>query len=298
VSAGPLRRLALFVSCALGAALAAPLPAQFMTGRRVDQDRERGAALAAERLVREVGFDQNLGAALPLEARFRDESGREVRLGDYFGRGRPVLLAFVYYRCPMLCTLVADGVASSFKGIPFVPGREFEVVFLSIDPEDTPERAAAKKDAALARYGAAETAAGWHFLSGDAEAIAAATGAAGFRYVRDAGSGEYAHAAGLVLATADGRISRYVFGIDYAPRDLKLALVEASEGRIGGVVDRLLLLCYHYDAAMGRYTAVSMLALRLLAAATLAALVCYVLFSLSRERRARRRLAAGGAASV
>jgi protein SCO1/2 len=269
-----------------------------MTGRRVEQDRERGAALAAERLVREVGFDQNLGGALPLEARFRDETGREVRLGDYFDAGRPVLLAFVYYRCPMLCTLVADGVAASFKGIPFVPGRDFDVVFLSIDPEDDPERAAAKKQAALARYGAPETAAGWHFLSGDARAIAAATEAAGFRYVRDAASGEYAHAAGIVLATAEGRISRYLFGIDYAPRDLKLALVEASAGKVGGLVDRLLLLCYHYDAAMGRYTAVSLLALRLLAGATLAALAGYVVFSLTRERRARRRLAAGGAVPV
>jgi len=280
----------------LAAALAAPLPAQFMTRGPRDARAEGVDPLSAQKIVAEVGFDQRLGERLPLEAEFRDEAGKPVRLGDYFG-DKPVLLALVYYHCPMLCTMISNGVASSFKGIPFEPGREFEVVFVSFDPTDTPERAAEKKAAAVERYGKAGTAPGWHFLTGDAASIAALTSATGFRYVKDESNGEFAHAAGVMVATPDGRLARYVFGIDYAPKDLKLALVEASEGKIGGVVEKLLLLCYHYDTALGRYTAVSMLWLRIAAAGTLAALVLLIAFFLLRERRARR-LAAGGAASV
>lgn len=281
----------------LAAALAAPLPAQFMTRGPRDARPEGVDPLTAQRIVSEVGFDQRLGERLPLAAGFRDETGRAVRLGDYFG-DKPVLLALVYFHCPMLCTMITNGVASSFKGIPFEPGREFEVVFVSFDPTDTPEQAAVKKAAAVDRYGKAGSAPGWHFLTGDADSIAALTAAVGFRYVKDEANGEFAHAAGVMVATPDGRLARYVFGIDYAPKDLKLALVEASEGRIGGVVEKLLLLCYHYDTALGRYTAVSMLSLRITAAATLLALVSFIAVMLLRERRARRRLAAGGVASV
>jgi len=294
------RRTRRVVVAAALAALAVALPAraQFMTGRGPAQrddaavDPER-----AQRILSGVGFDQRLGERLPLEVELVDESGQRRPLAALFG-DKPVLLAFVYYRCPMLCPLVTKGIASSFKALPYRPGEDFEAVFVSIDPEDTPERAAEKKAMALEEYGHADTAAGWHFLSGDAPAIAALTEAAGFRYVKDERTGEYAHAAGVMLLTPDGRLSRYIFGIDYAPKDLKLALVEASEGRIGGVVERLLLLCFHYDVALGRYTAVSMLWLRIVAAATLAALLGYVTLMLVRERRARRRPAAGGMASV
>jgi protein SCO1/2 len=287
-----------WVAALVAVAMAAPAPAQFMTGRGPAAARPEGVdPLTAQRIVSEAGFDQRLGERLPLEAAFRDETGREVALGDYFG-DKPVLLALVYYHCPMLCTMVMNAVASSFKGIPFEPGREFEVVFVSFDPTDTAALAAEKKTAAVARYGKLETAAGWHFLTGDAAAISALTAAVGFRYVKDETSGEFAHAAGVMVATPDGRLARYLFGIDYAPKDLKLALVEASEGRIGGVVDQLLLLCYHYDTTLGRYTAVSMLWLRITAAATLAAVVSFIALMLLRERRARRRLAAGGVASV
>lgn len=292
-----IQRTTIFAALA-AAALAVPAPAQFMTGRGPGAARPEGVdPLTAKRIVGEVGFDQRLGERLPLEASFRDETGREVRLGDYFGE-KPVLLALVYYHCPMLCTMVTNAVASSFKGLPFEPGREFEVVFVSFDPTDTAARAAEKKAAAVERYGRADTAAGWHFLTGDPAAIGALTSAAGFRYLKDETSGEFAHAAGVMVATPDGRLARYLFGIDYAPRDLKLALVEASAGKIGGVVDQLLLLCYHYDTALGRYTAVSMLWLRIVAAATLAALASFIVFMLVRERRARRRLAAGGVVSV
>ncbi len=277
---------------------AVPAAGQFMTGRGTAPERD-GAVdpRRAERILSEVGFDQRLGERLPLEVEVVDETGRAFPLAELFG-DKPVLLAFVYYRCPMLCPLVTKGIASSFKALPYRPGEDFEAVFVSIDPEDTPARAAEKKADALEWYGAPETAVGWHFLSAGPEAIAALTGAAGFRYVQDEATGEYAHAAGVVLATPDGRVSRYVFGIDYAPKDLKLALVEASEGRVGGVVERLLLLCFHYDVALGRYTAVSMLWLRITAALTLAAVGGYVALMLVRERRARRRLAAGGMASV
>jgi len=299
-ASAPLRRTLRVLAYAALACLAAALPAraQFMTGRGPAQpgdaavDPER-----AQRILSGVGFDQRLGERLPLDVEVVDETGRRLPLAELFG-DKPVLLAFVYYRCPMLCPLVTKGIASSFKALPYRPGEDFEAVFVSIDPEDTPERAAEKKATALEEYGHADTAAGWHFLSADPPAIAALTEAAGFRYVKDERTGEYAHAAGVVLLTPDGRLSRYIFGIDYAPKDLKLALVEASEGRIGGVVERLLLLCFHYDVALGRYTAVSMLWLRIVAAATLAALLGYVILMLVRERRARRRLAAGGMASV
>jgi len=292
------RRSLVVVAALAAAAVAAPASAQFMTGRG-PAERTDGAVdpQRAQRILQGVGFDQRLGERLPLEVELVDETGRRAPLAELFG-DKPVLLAFVYYRCPMLCPLVTKGIASSFKALPYRPGEDFEAVFVSIDPEDTPERAAEKKATALEEYGHPDTAAGWHFLSGDAEAIAALTGTAGFRYVKDEKTGEYAHAAGVMLLTPDGRLSRYIFGIDYAPKDLKLALVEASEGRIGGVVERLLLLCFHYDVALGRYTAVSMLWLRILAAVTLAALLGYVILMLVRERRARRRLAAGGMASV
>ena len=277
---------------------AAPAAAQFMTGRGTAESGDAGVdPKRAERILSEVGYDQRLGERLPLDVELTDETGHRRPLAELFG-DKPVLLAFVYYRCPMLCPLVTKGIASSFKVLPYLPGEDFEVVFVSIDPEDDAAGAAEKKAFALDEYGKPETAAGWHFLTGGPAEIAALTEAAGFRYVKDERTGEYAHAAGVILLTPDGRLSRYLFGIDYAPKDLQLALVEASEGRIGGLVERLLLLCFHYDVALGRYTAVSMLWLRIVAAVTLIALLGYVVLMLVRERRARRRLAAGGMASV
>ncbi len=290
-----LRLLAGLVAVVIGTA---PAAAQFMTGRGPAEASDAAVdPRRAQRILSEVGFDQRLGERLPLDLELTDESGRRQPLAELFG-DKPVLLAFVYYRCPMLCPLVTKGIASSFKVLPYLPGEDFDVVFVSIDPEDDPERAAEKKALALDEYGKPETAAGWHFLTGGPEEIAALTEAAGFRYVKDERTGEYAHAAGVILLTSDGRLSRYLFGIDYAPKDLQLALVEASEGRIGGVVERLLLLCFHYDVALGRYTAVSMLWLRIIAAVTMTALLGYVVLMLVRERRARRRRAAGGMASV
>ncbi len=216
-----------------------------------------------------VGIDQKLNAQIPLELAFHDEYGRQVRLSSFFGE-RPVLLALVYYQCPMLCTQVLNGVEMSLKAISFNPGRDFEVVVVSFDPNDTPELAAAKKRNYLRRYGRPDTANGWHFLTGEPANIKALTDAAGFRYRWDAASRQFAHASGIFLLTPEGRISRYFYGVEYPPRDLRLGLVEASRRKIGNAVDALLLFCYHYDPATGKYGALVMNILRLGAGAFLA----------------------------
>jgi protein SCO1 len=268
---------------------------QFMTGKRVERDRLAAeAATPARQLVEQVGFDQNLGGALPLALAFRDEAGSEVRLGELFA-GKPVVLGLVYYRCPVLCTLVERGLASGLKPLDLEPGRDFEVVFVSIDPTDTPETAAGRRRDVLEHYGRPASDAGWHFLTGDEAAIAALAEAVGFRYALDPETGQYAHAAGLAVATPDGRLSRYLFGVDFAPRDLKLALVESSNGKIGTVLDKALLICFRYDAALGKYTAATMRILRIGATLTLVALAAFLFFALRRERRDRR-LPAGGTA--
>jgi len=241
-----------------------------------------------------VGFDQHLGQQLPLDTIWLDESGRTVKLGDYFGQ-KPVLLAFLYHRCPMLCTLVQNSLAGALKAVELVPGRDFEIVMASFDPRDTPASAAGRKGAAVARYGHPESARGWHYLTGSPASITKLTDAAGFRYVFDLASQQFAHASGLVLVTADGRLSRYLYGIEFAPRDLRLGLVEASAGKIGGLADHLLLLCFHYDAKLGKYSAATMTILRGGAALTLVALALGIGGLLRRERRLKR-ISAGGIA--
>jgi protein SCO1/2 len=231
-----------------------------------------------------VAFDQRLGAELPLAVPFTDSSGAARALGDFFGE-RPVVLALVYYDCPMLCGLVLEGLARSLKAVDLEPGRDFEVVVASFDPTNTREQAAARKTETLARYGHPETAAGWHFLTGEPEAIRALADAVGFRYTEVAGTAEYAHAAGIVLATADGRVARYLYGIDYPARDLRLGLVEAGAGAIGSLIDQALLFCYHYDPATGRYSFAALNAVRAGGLLTLAALVTYMVVHLRRERR-------------
>jgi protein SCO1/2 len=244
-------------------------------------------ASARPPILTEVSIAQRLDSRLPLELPFRDEGGRRVRLGDYF-RGRPVVLSLVYYECPMLCTQVLNGLASSISALSFDVGREFEVVTVSFDPRETPALAAAKKRTYVRRYGRPGGEGGWHFLTGEPAAIAALTEAVGFRYAFDEKSGQFAHASAIFVATPDGRLARYLYGIEYAPRDLRLALVEASAGRIGSVVDEVLLYCFHYDAAAGRYGAVVLNVIRLGGGVTLALLAAFLTVSLRRERRARR----------
>jgi protein SCO1/2 len=233
--------------------------------------------------LREVGFDQNLDQMLPLDTSFRDESGRAVRLADYFGE-RPVILVFAYYTCPMLCAQVITGVGRTLDVLSLAPGRDFELVTVSFDPRDTPATAVDKKALYLERYKREGAAAGAHFLTGDPESIARLTKAAGFRYVWDDATGQFAHPTGVVVATRDGRIARYIFGIEYGPRDLRLAVVEASTGAIGSPVDALLLYCYHYDPATGRYGLVIMRALRVAGALTVMLIGTFIIVMVRRER--------------
>jgi protein SCO1/2 len=235
-------------------------------------------------LLVDVGFDQRLNERLPLDATLRDEDGRTVQLGKYFG-AKPVVLAFAYYECPMLCTQILNGLTSSLRVLTETVGTEFEVVVVSFDPRETPTLAAGKKKAYIDRYDRAGTEHGWHFLTGDEASIRRVTDAAGFRYVWDPKTLQYAHASGIVVTTPDGRLSRYFFGIEYAPRDLKFALIESSAGRIGNAIDKLLLYCYHYNPETGSYALVAMNTVRLGGAVTLVALVGFVAVALRKEQR-------------
>jgi protein SCO1/2 len=237
------------------------------------------------RILRDVGYDQRLGEQVPLDLVFRDESGRDVPLRSLF-RGKPVVLSLVYYECPMLCTLTLNGLQSALSVLSFDVGREFDVVTVSFEPKETPALAAAKKKAYLARYRRPGAARGWHFLTGRGDAIQALTGAVGFRYAWDTETRQYAHPAGLVVLTPEGRIARYMYGMEYAPRDLRLALVEASQRRIGNPIDTVLLYCYQYDPMRGRYAASVMRLVRLGGVLTVLALGAFVLVSLRRERAA------------
>jgi protein SCO1/2 len=234
--------------------------------------------------LRDVGFDQRLGERVPADIRLRDETGRTVRLGDYLGR-KPVVLALVYYDCPMLCTLTLNGLVSALRALSFDAGREFEVVTVSFDARETATLAAAKKAAYLQRYRRPGAEAGWHFLTAEAPAITALTRAVGFRYAWDEQTRQFAHPAGLMVLTPDGRISRYLYGVEYAPKDLRFGLVESSAGRIGTPVDQFLLFCYQYDPTTGRYTVTAMRVMRLGALATVAALGSFILAMVRRDRR-------------
>jgi protein SCO1/2 len=202
--------------------------------------------------LREVTFKQRLNEQLPLDAVFRDDAGRQVTLGQYFGT-RPVILAFVYYQCPMLCTQVMNGLSSALKVIPFGAGRDYDVVLVSFDPRDTPAIAAEKKRAHLEYWSTQADAGAWHLLTGDEATIRRVTSSAGFTYQWDERSGQFAHVSGVLVVTPDGRLSRYFYGVEYSPKELRLALVESGEGRVGSAIDELLLYCFHYDPESGRY---------------------------------------------
>ena len=246
---------------------------------------ERGAvASSVPRALQGIGFDQNIDQHIPLDTTFRDESGATVRLGDYFGR-RPVVLVFAYYDCPMLCTQVIHGLSSALGVLSLLPGKDFEIVTVSFNPADTPATALSKKAIYVERYKQPGAAAAWHFLTGDPPSIERLTKAAGFRYAWDEDTKQFAHPSGIVVVTPDGRLARYLFGIEYGPRDLRFAIVEASAGKVGSIVDSLLLYCFHYDPTMGRYGLVVMRAIRLAGAATVLALAAFIYVMLRRERR-------------
>jgi protein SCO1/2 len=236
--------------------------------------------------LRDVAFEQNLDQPLPLDTSFLDSNGKTVRLRELF-HGKPVLLNFVYYRCQELCPLLSDGLVRVLRALTFDAGNEFDVVTVSFDPSETPAAAADAKKEYVQRYGRAGAESGWHFLTGDAAAIHALAGAAGFHYSYDAKRNEFAHATGIVVATPGGRISRYYYGIEFSPRDLRLGLIEAAAGKIGSPLDQLQLFCYHYDPATGQYTLLVTRVLRLAGVATVLGLAGFIVLMLRRERRAQ-----------
>jgi len=235
-------------------------------------------------ILQQVGIDQRIGQRIPLDLIFRDETGRSVPLRNYFGN-RPVVLTLVYYQCPMLCSEVLNGVVGGLLPLKLNVGRDFDIVTISFDPRDTPAVATEKRDTYLRRYGRAGADKGWHFLTGEASAIEALTKAVGFRYAWDPTIQQYAHASGIMVLTPDGRLSRYLYGVEYTPKDLRLALVDSSEGKVGNVVDQVLLYCYHYDPATGKYGAVVTNMLRLGGALTLLLLGGFLAVAWRRELR-------------
>jgi protein SCO1 len=232
-----------------------------------------------------VGIDQKLDQQVPLQLTFTNEAGASVPLSSFFHSGKPVILALVYYRCPMLCTQILNGLESSLKVVSFNPGQDFEIVAVSFDPKDTYELAAAKKMTYVKRYGRANTANGWHFLTGEPANIKALTDAVGYHYKYDAATDQFAHASGIMIVTPDGRLSRYFYGVEYAPRDVRLGLVEASKNKIGSPVDQILLFCYHYDPATGKYGALAMNMVRLAGAGFVLVCGAVLLIALKREKR-------------
>jgi len=242
---------------------------------------------ASERpaMLKDVGFEQKLNAIVPADIPFVDETGKNVTIGQYFGK-RPVVLALVYYECPQLCTLVLNGLVGSLETINFDAGNQFDVVAVSFDAGETPALAAAKRDLYLKRYRRPSAASGFHFLTGRPESIARLTDAVGFRLKYDEAIDQFAHAAGITILTPQGHVSRYLYGIEYAPRDLRLALVEAGDGKIGSLADQALLFCYHYDPITGKYGFAVMSLVRLGGILTVGAFLAFVWVSRRKELHA------------
>ena len=233
-------------------------------------------------ILGKIAIDQRIGHQVPSDIPFVDENGRQVALGDYFGK-RPVVLALVYYECPMLCTQVLNGLVSALGVLNFEAGREFDVVAVSFNPKEGPGLASQKKAAYVDRYGRPQAAGGWHFLTGSQASIARLTDAVGFRYEYDEKIGQFAHGAAIEVLTPKGTIAKYYYGIEYSPRDLRLGLIEASDERIGTVVDDVLLFCYHYDPSTGTYGATVLGIVRAGAIATVLAFAVFLTVSLRRE---------------
>jgi protein SCO1/2 len=232
---------------------------------------QAGTSSGLPAALKSVGIEQRLNEQLPLDAEFKNESGNAVKLGDYFGKERAVVLALVYYECPMLCNEVLNGLTGSLKGMSFDAGKEFDVVAISFDARenDKPDLAKNKKASYLNRYGRGDAENGWHFLTGTQSEIDKVTQAVGFNYEFDEATNQFAHAGGIIIVTPDGKISRYLYGIDYSPKDLKFALMDSAEGKIGNPVEQLYLYCFHYNPATGKYGLQILSVLRLMAVATI-----------------------------
>ena len=268
---------------AISAAIAQP-PAAFM---------EKGNTGPASQVdpagLKDIGIDQHLDTQLPLDLQFKDENGNIVKLGDYFKKGRPVILTFVYYQCPMLCSEVLQGLNSALETMNFSAGNQFEVVTVSIDPRDTPELAKEKKANYLKEYNRPGAEDGWHFLTiSDPQNVAKLANVAGWKYRWDPKMQQFIHTAGIMIVTPQGKLAQYYYGVEYAPKDLRLGLVEASQDKIGNLVDRVVLYCYHYDPRTGKYGAVVSNLLRIFGAATVLLLGGFIVLMVRRDSHAGR----------
>jgi protein SCO1/2 len=268
------------VMLAVSLAVAQP-PSAFTRGQ------ESGPASQADAgNLKDIGIDQHLDQQIPLDLQFKDENGSTVRLGDYFKKGRPVILTLVYYQCPMLCSEVLTGLDSAMQVMKFTAGNEYEVITVSIDPRDTPEVAKEKKASYLKEYKRPGAEDGWHFLTGQPENIAKLAQTVGWKYRWDPKMNQFVHAAGIMLVTPQGKLAQYYYGIEYAPKDLRLGLIEASQDKIGNLVDAVVLYCYHYDPRTGKYGAVVSNMLRIGGAATILLLGGFIVLMVRRDSHA------------
>jgi len=278
-------RIIIALICLAVAGSSAPSWAQYngvpASGMMTKGDMPAGIAPAQ---LQKVDFEQKLDAQVPLDLPFRDETGQPVMLGRYFD-GKPVILTLVYYECPMLCTEVFSGLVRSLRGVSLDPGKDFAIVTVSFNPAEKPAEAAEKKKTWVQRYRHAGAERAWHFLTGELPSIKPLTEAVGFHYFFDERLNQYAHPTGIMVLTPGGRVSKYLYGIDYSPRDLRLALVDASGNKIGNPVDKILLYCYHYDPTTGKYGLAVLTLVRLGGVVTVAGLAAFILLARRRERK-------------
>jgi protein SCO1/2 len=272
----------LVLASAAGAQPSYPNSFRAYAGERSGEDGPPASVTPPQ--LQDVTFKQRLNEKLPLDATFKDERGRTVKLGDYFGR-KPVVLAFVYFQCPMLCTQVMNGLSSAISVLPFKPGPDFDVVLVSFDARETPAMASEKERTHLQYWSAEQEADAWHLLTADEATIQRVTSAAGFSYRWDERTGQFAHVSGVLVVTPDGTLSRYFYGVEYSPKELRLALVESGEGKIGSAIDELLLYCFHYDPESGQYGVVVMNLIRLGGVVTMAFIAGSILLMRRREAR-------------
>jgi protein SCO1 len=244
----------------------------------------RPQSVSMPQLLDSVGFDSKPNARIPLDVQLRDESGREVPVSELF-KDQPIILVFVYYRCPMLCNLTMEGLVRGLSRVPLDAGQDFSVVMVSIDPRETQAQAAAAKQKSIDRYARPGAEDGWRFLTGDEQQVSRLADAVGFRYRYDPATDQYAHAAGVTILTPEGVVSRYLYGVDFPPRDLRLALIDASRGGVGSTTDRVLLLCFHYDPTTGKYGLAVIRLLQLGGLTTAIGMGLAIGISLLRERR-------------
>jgi len=246
----------------------------------------RAQSLTENQLL-DIRFDQKLGSQISLDLHFRDENGKDVALGDYFGK-KPVVLVLGYYGCPMLCTLTFNGMVEGMNDMKWSIGDQFNIVQVSINPKETPVLAAAKRQNYLKQYGRPEAAGGWHFLTGNEPQIRKLADEVGFHYAYDSSVQQYAHPSGLVILTPDGKVSKYFFGVKFSPPELYASLRDASQHNVGSPIERLVLLCFHYSPIKGKYGALIMTVIRILGAATLAAMAWLFIAMIRRERKRRK----------